>query len=90
MPAIHIIEKVTITGTQDAPETLTYADYADNVGNQLGTFGEAPSVGIINKHQDTGANVIGVSIGKSTCQVALSDLGPDTTGKFDLMIIGDT
>ena len=90
MGIIHIVEDVTITGTQTAVQTLTYADFADNVGNQLGTFGVAPSVGIINKKQDTGANVVAGSIGLSSCQVALSDLGNASTGLFDLMIIGDT
>lgn len=91
MAVIHIIEKVAITGTQVAPETLTYADYADNVGNQLGTFGEAPSVGIINRHQDRGANIVVDTIGVSTCQVAISDLGTVYDEYlFDLMIIGDS
>jgi len=53
----------TVTGTQDAPQTVLFADLEDDAGNELpSTFASAPSVMVFNSNEDRGANRVKGSV----------------------------
>jgi len=65
----------TVTGTQDAPQTVLFADLEDDAGNELpSTFASAPSVMVFNSNEDRGANRVKGSVNTTGFQIAMSDL----------------
>jgi len=89
----YYVKEVTITGTQDSPETIAYYDLTDVSGLVLPTtFDAAPFIAIAARQQDRDANIVDGSRTTTNFQIALSNLMGDITssdGIFDLIIVGE-
>ena len=94
MATRYFVKDVDITGTQDSPQTIAYADLTDIDGDTLPTtFSATPFIGIGSKHADRGVNIVASSKTVTNFQIALSNLyGSEvmpTTVAVDLLIAGN-
>ena len=81
------IRNFPVTGTQDSPQDVLFADLEDDAGNEFPPiFASAPSVMVFNSDEDRGANRVKGSVNTTGFQIALSDL----TGRLGITSVNVT
>ena len=88
----YYIVRYPVTGTQDSPETITYASLTDKITDETldTTLTGIETVGVVGRWQTRSANIVEGSITTTNFQIAMSDMGDiplSGTGYFDFLIV---
>ncbi len=81
------VSNITVTGTPDSPQTVTFSDLTSDAGSSLSTFATAPVVILECINADRNVYITGIP-GTSSFSIAKSNIGASVTITCNIIIVG--